>query len=241
MLNLLPVLVGLTGAIIFAATKFKRRGLLRIYMCFIIFIFPFFLMGIKFSIDNAVKHHINLFDRWNFTVDVLLTLMLMACSCTGLWLLSKNRVPKLKYITIGTEAFSEFSPAPASLRLVNRLADVLVIIYVLYFDVIDNYWLRRSLRGTGTFELFLIEFAITLYYYLVLEGIFNTSIGKIITSTMVVDYDGRKPGFGQILGRTLCRYIPFDALSFLGKNSRGWHDSIPNTYVVKAVKENILP
>jgi uncharacterized RDD family membrane protein YckC len=44
--------------------------------------------------------------------------------------------------------------------------------------------------------------------------------------------DGSKPDFGTTLKRTLCRIIPFEQFSFLGSQSRGWHDSICGTYVV---------
>jgi len=45
--------------------------------------------------------------------------------------------------------------------------------------------------------------------------------------------DGNKPSFGLILGRSLSRIIPFDALSFLGANAIGWHDTISKTRVIK--------
>lgn len=70
-------------------------------------------------------------------------------------------------------------------------------------------------------------------YYTVMEGVFGVTIGKLITRTKVVTEDGSKPGFGMALGRSLCRMIPFEAFSFLGRESRGWHDSITKSYVVK--------
>ncbi|MCY1461177.1 hypothetical protein D9M71_788050 [compost metagenome] len=42
-----------------------------------------------------------------------------------------------------------------------------------------------------------------------------------------------RPNFKAICIRTLCRLIPFDALSFLGKSERIWHDSISKTFVVE--------
>ena len=45
--------------------------------------------------------------------------------------------------------------------------------------------------------------------------------------------DGTKPDAQTIIKRTLCRLIPFDGLSFFGTPSRGWHDSMSDTYVVK--------
>lgn len=86
----------------------------------------------------------------------------------------------------------------------------------------------------------LIGVVISLIYYLVLEGLFARSIAKFITGTVVVDENGEKPDFATVFKRSLCRFIPFDAFTFLG-GSRGWHDSISNTYVVnkKALEEEM--
>jgi len=79
----------------------------------------------------------------------------------------------------------------------------------------------------------------SIFYYIFFEGIFGRSVAKFITGTIVVNENGLKPDFGTIVKRTFCRLIPFDALSFLG--SRGWHDSISDTYVVnkKALSEEL--
>lgn len=74
---------------------------------------------------------------------------------------------------------------------------------------------------------------ILLGYYIVLESISSRTLGKIITGTKVVNEDGGKPTFGQILGRSFCRIIPFEAFSFFGTPPIGWHDRIPKTRVVK--------
>lgn len=80
---------------------------------------------------------------------------------------------------------------------------------------------------TGTY----LSFAI--FYYLVFESLFGRTMGKIITGSIVVDENGLKPSFGVVCTRTLCRLIPFDALSFLSKSGRIWHDSFSKTYVVE--------
>ena len=69
------------------------------------------------------------------------------------------------------------------------------------------------------------------------EAVFQRSPGKFLTGTKVVNESGGKPTFGQILGRSLCRFIPFEAFSFLfGDSSRvvGWHDKFSGTLVVKS-------
>ncbi|WP_462319563.1 hypothetical protein [Marinilabilia sp.] len=48
----------------------------------------------------------------------------------------------------------------------------------------------------------------------------------------MVTETGESPGFRTILIRSLCRFIPFDALSFLGGEESGWHDRISGTRVI---------
>ncbi len=74
---------------------------------------------------------------------------------------------------------------------------------------------------------------IFLGYYILLEGIFNRTIGKFVMGTFIIN--GRaftKPTFGQIIGRTFLRLIPFDPLTFFANKPLGWHDTISNTMVV---------
>ena len=88
-------------------------------------------------------------------------------------------------------------------------------------------------------SLQLIGYAVGLFvavaYYMLTEGLFQRSLAKFITRTRVVTADGGRPTFGQILGRTLARFIPFEAFSFLGGHGFpiGWHDSLSGTRVVR--------
>lgn len=70
-------------------------------------------------------------------------------------------------------------------------------------------------------------------YYLVMEVGFRTTIGKMLTRTVLADADGLRPGRPRLLIRTLCRFIPFEALSFFDRNGKGVHDSFSRTYVVR--------
>ena len=72
-------------------------------------------------------------------------------------------------------------------------------------------------------------------YFIVTESLWQKTLGKLITGTVVVSADGYKPSFGQIVGRSVARLIPFEALSFLGRYPVGWHDSLSGTRVVHAV------
>ncbi|GAB5558329.1 MAG: hypothetical protein SchgKO_25420 [Schleiferiaceae bacterium] len=71
-------------------------------------------------------------------------------------------------------------------------------------------------------------------YYSLMEHFFGKTIGKFLTSSKVVDANGEKPTFGRAAGRTLARFIPFEAFTFLGDN--GLHDSLSKTRVVEDTK-----
>ena len=124
-------------------------------------------------------------------------------------------------------------------RFINYILDI-VIILVLIFVIslmiafLANFmgWndLLYWLGNLSDLEGQLVFVVISIFYYSLSEGLFGRSIGKFVTGTIVVDENGEKPSFGTIFKRTLCRLIPFDGFSFLG--SRGWHDSISDTYVV---------
>ncbi len=78
---------------------------------------------------------------------------------------------------------------------------------------------------------FLLGIIMILGYYVFFEGIWARTPGKFLFGTVVVNEDGGRPSIGQTFGRSLCRLIPFEPFSFLFAD-RGWHDSIPKTYVV---------
>ena len=66
---------------------------------------------------------------------------------------------------------------------------------------------------------------------MVFEQCLGKTPAKYITRTQVLAVDGKKPAFAAIVVRNLCRFIPFEAFSFLGE--KGWHDQFSNTIVVE--------
>lgn len=70
-------------------------------------------------------------------------------------------------------------------------------------------------------------------YMTMVEIIFaGKSLGKLITKTRAVSWDGSKPTVNQFVTRGFSRAVPFDGFSFLGDNSTGWHDKWSDTMVV---------
>lgn len=86
---------------------------------------------------------------------------------------------------------------------------------------------------TMSLLMLLAQFA----YYVPMEGIFGVTLGKLVTSTRVVDEQGRPPSWGQVLGRTAARQIPFEPVTILFSSAdrpAAWHDRLPKTLVVRA-------
>jgi uncharacterized RDD family membrane protein YckC len=78
----------------------------------------------------------------------------------------------------------------------------------------------------------LIILSSSFLYYFSLESMNGKTVGKYLTKTRVVYNDGSTPTNGTIAKRALCRFIPFDALSFLSSNPIGWHDKYSDTLVI---------
>jgi uncharacterized RDD family membrane protein YckC len=125
-------------------------------------------------------------------------------------------------------------------RLLNLLLDTFMQV-VLFFFVLTFLVAIKIASGDKEFveqlaqnmvAQYTIVTCIALFYYNVFEIFGARTIGKFITQTIVVDENGNTPTHETILIRSLCRLIPFNAFSFLGLPSRGWHDSISKTYVV---------
>ncbi len=72
-------------------------------------------------------------------------------------------------------------------------------------------------------------------YYVPQEAYAGRTLGKWIMKTRVVNEQGGPISLKQAVGRALCRFIPFEFVTFLGggkQGPRGMHDEIPKTMVV---------
>jgi hypothetical protein len=243
---MIPVVVGIIGLLIFVTSGYKKSALLRTYMCYQIFGFPFLLFYYYNAFINGSTHasEFAVSLTWRFYLSVFLNFLLMAASVIGLIYIEKRRQPKINYFGHGEGRVGQFVPAKGSLRLANRIIDA-IIISVTAITAISNFLRLRHGIYDGDEDMFenpMLLYAVLIpalvIYYLLLEGIFNTTAGKCATNTTIVNDTGERPNFGKILGRTFSRLIPFDAFSFLNAGARGWHDSIPNTYVVESIDQD---
>jgi uncharacterized RDD family membrane protein YckC len=126
-------------------------------------------------------------------------------------------------------------------RFLNYIIDIIVIyisilILTIIVGIIQSILGNESyliwLENISDLEGYLVFFSVMIPYFILMEKFTSRTIGKFITGTIVVDKNGETPNLETILKRTFCRIIPFDGLSYLGSPSRGWHDSMSDTYVV---------
>lgn len=125
------------------------------------------------------------------------------------------------------------------MRLLNSLIDgfllyLLSIPFSYFFISSAPTSETESLASFGAlFLLYPIQIAIALLYYVISESFWQRTPAKFITRTKVVMMDGTKPSFGTILLRTVVRWVPLEALSFVGRgHPAGWHDRWSHTFVV---------
>ena len=98
-----------------------------------------------------------------------------------------------------------------------------------------EYMLRIS-ESDDQLDLLLLSYIIGIVNYLVYyticeKGFKGQTLGKLITGTRVIREDGDELTFKDALLRTLCRLVPFEALSAFG--GYPWHDSWTKTRVIR--------
>lgn len=131
--------------------------------------------------------------------------------------------------------------ATQSQRFFNLSIDV-IFIYILVLSLgttiilvalaVDNFALSNYVANLTTVEIAFYTAIVTFLYYYLTEVYFSRTIAKLLTHTIVVNANGTKPSKRSIFIRTCCRFIPFEAFTFL-YGPKGWHDVFSKTYVVK--------
>lgn len=112
-------------------------------------------------------------------------------------------------------------------RFINLIIDSIVIYFISYITM--------STLGTNNPEndaWGITYILISIVYYLTTELIWQKTLAKFITRTTVINEFGEKPTTGQVIKRTLFRYMPLEAFSFFTYFPVGWHDKWAGTRVV---------
>ena len=127
----------------------------------------------------------------------------------------------------------ENNSVSSSIRFVNFLIDF-VVIFIFYGLVVPNFEQFLTLTSKAELIIYRIGTLILFFaiYYIPFEYKYQKTLGKIITKTKVVNFEGEKPELADIVSRTFCRLIPFDRFSFFFTRN-GFHDAISKTKVIK--------
>lgn len=127
-------------------------------------------------------------------------------------------------------------------RFMNCILDLLIVHTVLISiattvaiigDITNNNDLSDWAKSTTTLERLFFWAVILFLYYFLTETYFSRTFAKYFTKTIVVAKDGSRPNKRMISIRTLSRFIPLEALTFLSGDLRGLHDLFSDTYVVR--------
>ncbi len=136
----------------------------------------------------------------------------------------------------GGDPSTEKDPRDYAATNIKRFGNFLVdsaIFYILKLILISLlYALDIKVNANETLSS-IFSLSSYLLYYFILEFISGgKTVGKYLTKTRVVYKDGSTPKAASIIQRAFCRFIPFDAFSFLSSNPIGWHDKLSDTIVI---------
>ncbi|OAV44813.1 RDD family protein [Lewinella sp. 4G2] len=139
-----------------------------------------------------------------------------------------------------TTPYENFPIASRGKRFLNYLIDyagytvlglvIGVILGAIYPEILDTALFDENNQITD----YLLGALLIIIYYPLTEGLLEgKSLGKMITKTRTVKRDGNPVSMEDIMIRTISRIVPFDPLSFLGKEPIiGWHDKWSKTIVI---------
>jgi uncharacterized RDD family membrane protein YckC len=225
--NILVMLDGLlmlTGALLYTTSQGRRIGLLRFMFAIV------FVNGVTGFFEGVVLSESSIVFR------ILSALIWPAYSYGSfLALRALNNTMKIETETNETYGVPMLVDASKGKRFLNLLVDNSMQV-LLFSSFMPLYNFTRYLESISSDQIAMTVFYLItrLVYYPFFESVFGATPGKFLTRTTVVDFNtDEQPTFISIVGRTLARFIPFDAFSFAG--ARGWHDKFSNTRVVNQV------
>lgn len=237
-LNLGINLLWLVGAIVFIIAK-KETRILRFVFSLVFFYRLTLLFGSIISMINSpslfgIHYIIYLFSHvlWVFLSYKVLVYF-------------KQQKP-LRIEQNATDGTTYYVEASLWQRFFNHIFDT-VMVFILFYDLfvflIRLTWVREistalaTVIGERLTLLFFVAIGRFIYYF-VFERVFQFSPAKLFSETRVVKNDGATLGFKTAFVRTISRFVPFEAFSFIFVRV-GWHDNWSDTAVVKEEKAKI--
>ena len=125
-------------------------------------------------------------------------------------------------------------------RFINFVVDTTIIaaLWIGLFHIFNEVYLSRvpvDWLHDRKFPLVLEGSFIVIYvlYYFIFETLSARTLGKILTSTKVVNLQGKKASPWSILKRSLVRLIAIEWFTYFKKEPIGWHDYFSDTLLVR--------
>lgn len=235
----------LIGGLLFYFTRGNEMRLIRFLLAIIlssktIEILVFFL-SLCLSIGKPEAH----FSWWTFSLYSIMDLGWIYFSYRVLLDLNKSREPDIQRAEYKDAVSDIYIAASSTQRIFHLFIDLLVTILIfssLFKFLIKTQELRSVLESIasmlGAQGLVLVIFGFfRLIYYVFFEAIFQNSPAKLLSETKVIGDEGiLRPK--TAIYRTVCRFVPFDAISFVF-NYTGWHDKWSNTSVIREKRTGI--
>ena len=136
-----------------------------------------------------------------------------------------------EFVELEKKVKNTISTASRTERFINYLLDTFFYTFIsgIILTIID-----LDPGSLNPILLYFLLILLSIIYFVPLESIFGRTIAKFITRTKVTTVSGGNPSIGEIFIRTLSRFIPFEAFSFLNGEAVGWHDKISRTRVIDA-------
>ena len=140
--------------------------------------------------------------------------------------------------------FIEYTEATTKQRFINYIVDLMVMrfgiswvtSYVLFYllnNIAPDLAYDLFTKGPLLLTAYLIAIVNHLFYYTICEKAFRGyTLGKLLTRTRVIREDGGELTLTDALLRSLCRLVPFEALSIWFGNGP-WHDTWTKTKVIQ--------
>lgn len=126
-------------------------------------------------------------------------------------------------------------------RFAHYFIDGIIFSFLFYpIDKLMGY-LEIGYASTVGYAILISWFPIYIgyaIYYFMFEHFLQTTPGKMLTNTLIINQYGQKPELNELIVRSLVRLVPFEPLSCL--SDRGWHDRWSGTWVVSKDENLIL-
>jgi uncharacterized RDD family membrane protein YckC len=116
-------------------------------------------------------------------------------------------------------------------RLMHYFIDIIVLVLIIQI-IGRTYCYVFNTTFEENENIFTLLFILVYFlYHILMEYYFQKTVAKFITKTSVVNLNGKKPSKSLIIGRTFCRLIPFNTISWFILDI-GFHDRLSNTRVI---------